>query len=106
MFCFVLVPFDSPVVTQVRYVSPSAVSLTWSLPVVPYGIIVSYSLLVEESVGGNVTAVVVNSTFGTNFAVTNLSPFTSYNISIAASTRIGKGPFSTISIKTLQDRKF
>ena len=81
-------------------------SLTWSLPVVPNGKIVSYSLLVEDSVGGNVTAVVVNSTQGNSYTLTNLFPFTSYNISIAASTRIGKGPFSIISIKTLQDSEF
>lgn len=60
---------------------------------IPYGIVVSYSIMVEESIGGgNVTAIAVSSSLGTSHTVTNLIPYTNYNFSVAASTRIGTGP--------------
>ena len=101
-----IVPYDPPVTLQVAAQNASAISLTWSPPLIPYGNIVSYTILVEYGiVGGNVTTLVVNSSLGTNYSVTNLLPFTYYNFSVAASTRIGMGPFSTISTRTPQDSK-
>ena len=45
---------------------------------------VSYTILVEEGlVGGNVTTLVVNSSLGMSYTVTNLLPYSSYNFSIA-----------------------
>ena len=88
---------------QVAAVNGTSVFLTWSPPLVPYGNIVSYTILVEEGlVGGNVSVILVNSS---SAVVTNLLPFTYYNFSVAASTRIGTGPSDVISTKTPQASK-
>ena len=90
---------------QVSAVNATSVYLTWSPPLIPYGIIVSYTILVEEGLfGGNTTTIVVDSSPGT--IVTDLLPFTHYNFSVAASTRIGMGPFDAISITTPQASEF
>ena len=81
----------------------TSVYLSWSLPLVPYGYIVSYTILIEEAlVGGNITTVVV---MDTNSTLTELLPYTYYNFSVAASTRIGTGPFDTVTIQTPQASK-
>lgn len=91
---------------QVSAVNATSVYLTWSAPLLPYGNIVSYTVLIEEGlVGGNVTMLVGNSSLGTSSTVTDLLPFTYYNFSIAASTRIGTGPYDIISITTPQASK-
>lgn len=82
-------------------------SLIWSPPLIPHGNIVSYTILVKyASNGGNVTTVVTSASSGTNYTINNLLPFTFYNFSIAASTRIGTGPYATTSIQTPQDSKY
>lgn len=84
-------------------VNATSVYLAWSPPQIPNGEILSYTILVEEGlVGGNVTTLTVNSSFET---VTNLLPYTYYNFSIAASTRIGTGPYNIISTTTPQASK-
>ena len=100
------VPADPPVNLRVSVVDAISVHLSWSPPLTPYGYIVSYTILVEEGLlGGNVTTLLVNSSLGTSYTVTSLLPFTYYNFSVAASTRIGTGPFTVISIATPQASK-
>ena len=99
----IAVPVDPPLNLQVSVVNATSVHLTWSPPLIPYGIIVSYIILVEEGLaGGNVTTLVANSSLGTSNMVTNLLPYTYYNFSVAASTRIGTGPYDTVSTTTAQ----
>ena len=99
----IAVPVDPPLNLQVSVVNATSVHLTWSPPLIPYGIIVSYIILVEEGpAGGNVTTLVANSSLGTSNMVTNLLPYTYYNFSVAASTRIGTGPYDTVSTTTAQ----
>lgn len=91
---------------QVSVLDATSVYLTWSPPLTPFGNIVSYTILVEEGlVGGNATTLVVNSSLGISSTVTNLLPFTYYNFSVAASTRIGTGPYDIISATTPQTSK-
>ena len=51
----------------------------------------------------NVTTVVVNASSGA--IVTGLLPFSSYNFSVAASTKRGMGPYDNISASTPQGSK-
>lgn len=90
---------------QVSAVNATSVYLFWSPPITPYGNVVSYTILVKEGiVGRNLTSLVVNSS-SLDITMTNLLPFTYYNFSVAASTRIGTGPYETISTTTPQASK-
>ena len=93
---------------QAYLVNATSVFLSWSPPLVPHGIILSYTILVEEDlIGGNVTSLIANATLGTSFTVVDLIPYTFYNFTIAASTRIGTGPPSnTVSMRTPQASEF
>ena len=89
-----------PINLQASIVNATSVYLSWSPPLVPYGNIVSYTILIEEAlVGGNITTVIA---METNSTLVQLLPYTYYNFSVAASTRIGRGPFNTITIQTPQ----
>ncbi len=95
-----LVPADPPTNIQASIVNATSVYLSWSLPLTPYGNVVSYTILIEEALmGGNVTTVIA---MGTSSTLVQLLPYTSYNFSVAASTRIGRGPFDTVTIQTPQ----
>ena len=103
-FISFLVPADSPTNIQSSIINATSVYLSWSPPLIPYGYIISYTILVEESLtGGNVTTIVA---FGNSFTVINLVPFTYYNFSIAASTRIGVGPYDTVITRTPEASEF
>ncbi len=102
-----IVPFDSPNILQATSISRSAIHLIWSPPLVPYGNIVSYAINVERRTEENSTNMTINSTNETNHTIENLLTFTWYNISIAAATKIGTGPYSAaVFIQTLQDSKY
>lgn len=102
----IAVPVDPPMNLRVSAVNATSVHLTWSPPLYPYGNIVSYTILVEEGeVGGNLTTILVNASLGTSDTVTDLLPFTHYNFSVAASTRVGTGPYDIISTTTPQASK-
>ena len=100
-----LVPQDPPTDIRASVISSTSVSLSYSPPLVTYGYIVSYSIFVAKASlsGGNSSLIIANGSGP--FIVENLSPYTYYNISIAASTRIGTGPYNTIIIRTFQDSK-
>ncbi len=99
----VAVPEDPPTNIQVSIVNSTSVFLSWSPPLTPNGLVVIYTLLVEEYlVGENVTTIVV---MGTSLTVVDLIPYTFYNFSVSASTRIGEGPHDVVSTRTPQDSK-
>ena len=67
------------------------------------GIITNYTVEVERAGGSDFLVLVVSSTSAN---ITSLKPFRDYFISIAASTSIGRGPFSSsLSIVTLEAGK-
>lgn len=102
----IAVPMDPPKNLQVSVINATSVHLAWSPPLYPYGYIESYTILVKDGmIRENATIIHVNSTLGTSNIVAGLFPFTHYNFSIAASTRIGTGPYDTISIITPQASK-
>ncbi len=106
LFCLSIVPQDPPINIQASVRSSTSVYLTYSPPLVPYGFITSYSISVMKSYDFNSNATVLMANSSGSYLVDSLSPYTYYNISIAASTRIGSGPYSSIHIRTLQDSKF
>jgi len=104
-FLSFLVPQGPPVNIQASVISSTSLFLNYSSPLVPYGYITSYSIQVIETnaLGSNASILVANSSG--SFTVIGLLPFTYYNISVAASTRIGMGPYDAVIIRTFQDSK-
>ncbi|RXM99072.1 Phosphatidylinositol phosphatase PTPRQ [Acipenser ruthenus] len=107
-------------------VDSTSVKLSWKSPLQPNGIITQYRILVFRKPPGilvqNITltgktedlndSTLVNDAESTSVLVTNLSaeqmshviktliPFTEYVFSVAASTDVGEGPSTNISVKT------
>ncbi len=67
------------------------------------GFITSYTVKIVEA-GTEETLQRISST--TSITATSLKPYTSYSVSVAASTSVGNGPFSiSITLRTNQDGK-
>jgi len=92
------VPSGFPQNLQANAISPTEVMVTWKVPqpVDTNGIIIAYTLLLFSS--RNVSNITTSQNF---WNVSGLQPFSTYIFSVAASTSVGIGPFSTnISITT------
>ena len=76
----------------------NVISLHWSAPATPNGVITEYQL--QCSGGGQVFNRTVMETTTT---LSGLLPYTSYSCSITAHTSVGGGPAATTSVTTLQD---
>ena len=88
--------------------SSSSVTFNWSAPLATEqnGLIVSYTINITETGSGLTIQRTVPNT-QTIISISSLFPFTSYDCSIAASTFIGIGPFSTIlTVNTPEDSKY
>ena len=77
---------------------PRSLTLTWSAPEIPNGVITEYQL--QCSGGGQVFNRTVMETTAT---LSGLLPYTNYSCSITARTSAGGGPAATTSVITLQD---
>ena len=90
-----------------RVDSSHSVTFSW-LPVLDYeqnGFVVTYTIRIIETRSGYVVQRAISSSLN-SATINSLRPFTSYSCSIAASTSVGMGPFSTaLTIITLQDGK-
>ena len=90
---FTIVPSE-PHSLVVFSVTSSSVTLQWRPPVTPNGVIAQYSILHN---GSNIT------NFGNNMlmdAIGGLSPDTVYNVQLRAHTRVGAGPFASLTFLT------
>ncbi len=88
--------------------SSSSITFNWNALLVAEqnGQITSYTINVTETGSGQSIQRTVPST-QTSISITALLPFTSYDCSIAASTSVGIGPFSTIlTVRTPEDSKW
>ena len=77
------------------------VTLIWSAPATPNGVITEYQF--QCSGGGQVFNRAVMETTTT---LSGLLPYTYYSCSITAHTSVGGGPAATTSVTTLQDGKY
>ena len=92
-------PGDSPANFTVAVINSTAVELTWSEPLLPYGIIVSYTVTYNIS-GENNISIVVDSSDPQVLIIAQLQEHTWYRFEVFASTRIGDGPYATVTSRT------
>ncbi|KAI6655488.1 Phosphatidylinositol phosphatase PTPRQ-like isoform X5 [Oopsacas minuta] len=92
------IPSQSPTIVTVLTISDTEISLSWIAPdrESQNGIIVDYVILI------NVTEHIVSAS-STFSVITNLNPFTVYTFSVAASTSVGKGPYSSSTTITTHE---
>ena len=88
-----------------RINSSKSVTLNWNPPRIEEqnGVIISYTINVTEAGNGQLVQRIVPSS-ETDISISPLFPFTTYLCSIAASTSVNIGPFSTIlTFRTPED---
>ena len=91
---------------QVTYVGRREATISWQPPTFQdrNGIIVYYQLIVSQS-QFQIPNITVNANT-TSHTLTNLEEHIEYTVVVAAATRIGVGPFSSVvNFTTLQDGK-
>ena len=89
---------DPPARLAATVTSATSIYLTWSEPLLPNGVLVSYNI--SYNLTGTYTNIIVNAVGTTGYTVTNLNAFTYYEFLVSASTRIGAGPVATIVTRT------
>lgn len=93
--CFSLVPSSAPLLVSTRNVSSSSIAVVWQRPLEANGEITEYILTLFGPGGSNITH-----TNNTSLILTNLLPYTAYNLSITAATRKGSGPYLMLQLHT------
>ena len=87
--------------------SSQSISVSWSAPVTPNGVITEYQLQCsgDNTIFDNTifTQAVMGSQTTTTLSGHGLLPYTNYSCSITAHTSAGGGPAATTSVTTLQD---
>lgn len=102
LFFFPPEPESSPQDVEVIDVTASEISLKWSPPEKPNGIIVAYEVLYK-----NIDALFMKNTSTTSIILRDLKPYTLYNISVRSYTRFGHGnQLSLLSVRTSETGKF
>ncbi|XP_038872833.1 phosphatidylinositol phosphatase PTPRQ [Salvelinus namaycush] len=89
------IPSSAPVLVSSRNLSSSSVSVVWQRPLETNGEITEYSLTLFGPGGSNTTH-----TPNTALTLTQLLPYTAYNLSITAATRKGSGPLLLLMLHT------
>ena len=83
-----IVPGSPPVNLNINVVNSSTLSISWSQPLIPHGIITKYTINCIGENNKNHTVV----TRTTMTLVSDLSPYTNYTCSVFGHTRVGIGP--------------
>ena len=85
----------------------TAIFVSWTPPSVSNGIIIRYDLLYTTSTdcsnGTNVSIAAVPGQTDYNVTLTDLLPYTGYTLCVQASTEVGPGNFSSITVRTYPD---
>ncbi|XP_060100400.1 phosphatidylinositol phosphatase PTPRQ [Heteronotia binoei] len=79
-------PDSPPQNAKILEVTATEISLRWSPPEKPNGIITHYEVMYDNS-----TALIIKNTTGTSISLNGLTPYTLYNISVRAFTHLGHG---------------
>jgi len=93
-----LVPGDPPSNFRATVVNSTTITLSWSEPLLPHGIITSYTITYNSS--GTQILVMIDARDADNYLISTLDEFTVYEIFIHASTRIGPGPSASLTVTT------
>ena len=108
MYVFILVLYSSvpsmPVMLMAVELTSTTVNVSWNVPTMPNGIILSYA--VYYSAESNEISLQIDSITNqaTYFSeLSNLTEFTTYFIRVTASTRIGEGPSANATVVTDPD---
>ena len=72
--------------------APGNVSISWSPPSEPNGVIVHYNIMCTSAQGQNVSARRVGSMSMNSISLTGLTPATRYTCTVTASTSVLEGP--------------
>ena len=97
-FSLTIEPGDAPTNFNAAVVNVTAIRLTWSPPLLPYGILLSYTITYNAS-NGNIS-IMVNATHPRNYLTAQLEEHTWYRFELLASTRVGGGPYTTLTTRT------
>ncbi|XP_037307184.2 phosphatidylinositol phosphatase PTPRQ [Pungitius pungitius] len=89
------VPSSAPLLVSSRNLSSSSIAMIWQRPLEANGEITEYTLTLLGP-GGPITTHTPN----TSFILTNLLPYTAYNLTITATTRKGSGPHLLLQLHT------
>ena len=92
-----IAPDGSPENFQVSDVNSTAVNLTWSDPLIPNGIVTTFTVTYNFS---NIVQSITLSADIRNVLISGLEEYTIYVFAISASTRIGSGPSTEILLRT------
>lgn len=93
--CFFSVPSSAPLLVSTRNLSSSSIEVAWQRPLEANGEITEFLLTLFGPGGSNTTH-----TPTTSFVLTNLLPYTAYNLSVTAATRKGSGPYLLLQLHT------
>lgn len=93
--CVLTVPSSPPLPGASRNLSSTSIHVSWFPPVEANGEIIEYTVVLQGPGAVNRTY-----TSETHLILSELTPFTPYNLSIAAVTRQGVGPFVIIPLHT------
>ncbi|XP_010783145.1 phosphatidylinositol phosphatase PTPRQ isoform X2 [Notothenia coriiceps] len=89
------IPSSAPVPVSTKNQSSSSIAMVWQRPLEANGEITEYTLTLFGPGGSNTTQ-----TPNTSFILSNLLPYTAYNITITAATRKGSGPHLLLQLHT------
>uniref|UniRef100_A0A3Q1F7L9 Phosphatidylinositol phosphatase PTPRQ-like n=1 Tax=Acanthochromis polyacanthus TaxID=80966 RepID=A0A3Q1F7L9_9TELE len=92
------VPSSAPLLVSTSNLSSSSIDVVWQRPLEANGEITEYTLTLYGPGGSNTTQ-----TPNTSFILTNLLPYTAYNLTITAATRKGSGPYLLLHLHTDED---
>uniref|UniRef100_UPI0037E94576 phosphatidylinositol phosphatase PTPRQ n=1 Tax=Semicossyphus pulcher TaxID=241346 RepID=UPI0037E94576 len=89
------IPSSAPLLVNTMNLSSSSIKVVWKRPLEANGEITEYTLTLLGPGGSNSTQ-----TSSTWFILTNLLPYTAYNLTITAATRKGSGPNLLLQLHT------
>ena len=79
--------------------------LTWSIPLIPNGVLISHTITYNLTSGDGGLALVTAAGNDSSYLITGLHPYEYYQFTVSASTRIGSSPVSTVAIMTEEASK-